>query len=455
MKDGDKRYFKWGLTVFLTLTATLIAVAVLTDLSGTAAALRTVVSVLSPILYGLGFAYLLNPIVRVVEQVVTPRLLRRGVTQRRAKMAGRVTGILLALLAVVLVIYTLISLVLPQLGESITSIASNLSGYYGQVESWVLERLDNHPALRGYADTVLDRFYVWLEGWLENDLPQAIQTVMAAVTSSVVLVLRRLLYLIIGLIISVYVLFSRDRFLAQSKKLIIAAFSPSRADRILTLARRCHRIFGSYVTGKILDAMIVGVLCFVGMSFLRLPFPMLIATVIGMANVIPFFGPYLGAIPSAVLILLISPVQCLYFVFFILVLQIIDGHVIGPRILGDTAGLSGFWVIVSITVMGGLFGLPGLLLGVPVFAFLYSLVADWVDARLRAAGRPTQTRRYYAVKCVSDLEREDSGTDPAAEEPPAQPDSQVQPAESTDSEPQLETRLPSAPDGQTDDNKTD
>jgi predicted PurR-regulated permease PerM len=407
MQEDNKRYYKWGLTVFLTLVAVIVVLIVLTNFAGVAAVASDLLYILRPLLYGFVFAYLLNPIVEAVERRLCPLLKRRGVSDRRTEIIGRAAGIAAALLLVILLVYALVSMILPQLVESITGIISSMPGYYETVQNWVLDILEDEPVLKGYADTLLERFYTWLENWVAQELPGTLQTVMITITSSVVSVIKGLLNVIIGLIISIYIMVSRDKFLAQSKKLVIAAFRPERADRLMELGRRCNRIFGGFISGKLLDSLIIGVLCFIGMSLLRLPYPMLIATIVGVTNVIPFFGPYIGAIPSAILILLVSPLQCFYFVVFILILQQLDGNVIGPHILGDATGLSGFWVVVAITVASGLFGFAGMLLGVPVFAFLYTLLSDWVNRRLQEKERPTQTTHYYGLKTVSDLEEEE------------------------------------------------
>lgn len=403
MHNEFRRYFLWGLTAFLVLLALLFAVIVLTNFSGVSAAVNSLLYILSPVIYGFVFAYLLNPIAKAVEQVVDPFLRKRGVADRRAHVSSRVAGIVLALLFALALIYALFAMIIPQMADSIAGIVSNLSGYYETARNWLQNLLEDEPTLKGYANTVLERVYIWLENWVETGLSDALQKVMITITSSVVSVVRSVLYMVIGLIISVYILASRDKFLAQTKKLIIAVFRPARADRIMELGRRCHRIFGGFITGKILDSLIIGILCFAGMSILKLPYPVLIATIVGVTNVIPFFGPYIGAIPSALLILFVSPLQCFYFVVFILVLQQFDGNVLGPHILGDATGLSGFWVVVSITVAGGLFGFMGMLLGVPVFALIYTLISDWVETRLAKKNFDTRTRRYYSVHAVGDL----------------------------------------------------
>jgi len=242
-----------------------------------------------------------------------------------------------------------------------------------------------------------------ITNWITNGLLPNIETILTGLTSSVMSVVGAALDILIGFCAAIYMLASKDLFIAQSKKLVVALCKEQTANHVFDLGRRIHKVFSGFIIGKILDSMIIGILCYLGMLILKLPYPALIATVIGVTNVIPFFGPFIGAIPCTFLILLVNPLQALYFALFVFGLQQLDGNVIGPRILGDTIGISGFWVLVSITVAGGLFGFAGMLLGVPVFAVLYMLVNDFVIYRLKKKGKPVETPKYYDIQNVEDL----------------------------------------------------
>ena len=230
-----------------------------------------------------------------------------------------------------------------------------------------------------------------------------IQQVYAKVNPSVVAVVKSLMNVLIGLVASVYILWSKETFQAQSKKIIVALLSPKGADHVFYLGRNIYRVFNGFVIGKIVDSAIIGVLCYIGILILKMPYPALIATVIGVTNVIPFFGPIIGLVPCAFLILLVNPLQAFYFVIFILVLQQVDGNVIGPKILGNTVGISGFWVLASITIAASLFGFTGMILGVPVFAILYLLISDSVNEKLRKKSLTTDTRAYRDIQTVDEL----------------------------------------------------
>ena len=424
----EKKYVQWAIAAFCVIAASVAFAVIIFNLPDVLSGIRWVLSVLSPVLYGLGIAYLLNPIVRIVENLLKPRL-RRHLSNRAAWRISRISGIVAAFFVLLMALYLLIILLVPQLLDSVQTIVRNLSNYFSIIENWVMSFLEDNPDLGVYANSVIDRIYAFVLDFLDNELPSRIQSVMLSLTSSVIRIAKWVVNLVVGLVVSVYVLFNKDAFLAQAKKMTVAFFKPKRADHLMELAGRADHIFGGFIRGKLVDSLIIGVLCYIGVRIIGLPFPALVSVIVGVTNVIPFFGPYIGAIPSAILILVVNPLQGLYFLIFILALQQLDGNVIGPRILGDATGLSGFWVVVAITFFGGLFGFAGMVLGVPVFAMLYSLLADLVNHCLKKSGRSTLTEDYYSIQAVEDLiER--------APEPSVQPPASTDgPTENSDESP--------------------
>lgn len=402
-RKRDTKQFRWGLTLLGVVLASIVFCIILLNPEEFVGGVSKLIVVISPVLYGAVFAYLLNPVVNLVEQPLS-RLLEKKKTTKRWMKLPRACGIVAALGVAIVVIYGLLYLILPQLYDTVMTIIGNLGNYFSTLETWLLGLFDDDPEMRSGASSLLASLYEYLQSWLtEGKLLRNLQKIMTGLTSSVYTVVRELLNILIGLVASVYILWSKDTFRGQAKKLLVAICRPEKADRMLHLSRETHRIFSGFIVGKIIDSFIIGVLCYIGMLVLRLPFPLLIAVVVGVTNVIPFFGPFFGAVPSALLILLISPLQCFYFVLFIFVLQQIDGNIIGPRILGDTIGISGFWVLVSITVAGNLFGFAGMLLGVPVFAVLYTVLKEWMSARLEKKKLPTETDAYPDIQQVADL----------------------------------------------------
>ena len=215
-------------------------------------------------------------------------------------------------------------------------------------------------------------------------------------------ILNEVLNFLIGLIVSVYLLFSKEQYSAQCKKMTYAFLKTNHANMLLHLTKKSNEIFGGFIIGKIIDSAIIGVLCFIGLSLIKMPYTLLVSVIVGVTNVIPFFGPYIGAIPSAFLILLSDPKKGLYFIIFILVLQQIDGNVIGPKILGNSTGLSPFWVVFSILIGGGMFGFVGMIMGVPTFAVIYYIISMITSQRLERKNLPLTTVHYGVKSYVNE-----------------------------------------------------
>jgi len=405
-KMRENRYFQLGVMLVTVLAIGSILLGVVLNLGAVGRILATIGDVFSPLVLGLVFAYLLNPLMNFAEFRVRPFLEKR-MPEKKAFKLGRAISLIFALLCAGILVYEFFAMLVPQLYDSVVGIVNNFSGYYASVEGWVSRFLADNPAVQDYAIDLMGDLYGMLKNWATNGLLPSIETIVTGLTSSVMSVVTTLMNILIGLCAAVYMLCSRDTFMAQSKKIVVALFQESTANHIFDLFRRIHKVFSGFIVGKILDSLIIGILCYIGMLILKLPYPALIATVVGVTNVIPFFGPIIGAIPCFFLILLVNPLQAVYFGLFVLALQQLDGNVIGPRILGDSIGISGFWVLVSITVAGGLFGFAGMLLGVPVFAVLYMIFSDILQVLLKRKGHPVETEEYHSIQKVKDLESTD------------------------------------------------
>ncbi len=405
-KIKEHKYFNLGMMILAVVAASLVLLAVVLNLGAVSRIVKKILDVFSPIALGVVIAYLLNPLMNFMDRLLLPLLQkRRWKKEGRAKKVSRVLSLIFAVLCAAILVYEFFAMLLPQLYESILGIVNNFSAYYAAVETWVMTILEDNPSLALTADNLMDKLFTYLEGWLSEGLLGSVEVLLSQVTNSVKSVISVAIDLIIGICAAVYMLWSRDTFKAQSKKLIVALLSQRSADRLLAIGQKTHKVFSGFIIGKIVDSLIIGILCYIGMLILKMPYAALIATVVGVTNVIPFFGPVIGAIPCAFLILLVDPLKALYFVIFILGLQQLDGNVIGPRILGDTVGISGFWVLVSITVASGLFGFTGMLLGVPVFAVLYMLIKEFVEFRLKTKGEPVASAHYQTIQQVSDLQK--------------------------------------------------
>ena len=293
-------------------------------------------------------------------------------------------------------------MLIPELYKSIRDLVIDLPWQVQRLLNLVNELEVENETVHTFLMAAIEEGTDIFENWVRNDLLDQINEIMSGLTVGVISVVGTLLDVIVGLIISVYVLYNKDTFSRQAKKVIYAIFPAQRANLLLHVTQKSNSIFGGFIIGKIIDSAIIGVLCFLGTSLLKMPYALLVSVIVGVTNVIPYFGPFIGAIPSAILILLVDPMKGLYFAIFILALQQLDGNYIGPKILGGSTGLSSFWVIFAIMIGGGLFGFVGMLLGVPAFALILYLLKLWLNYRLEKKNLPTASDSYDELSYVDD-----------------------------------------------------
>ena len=391
-KDG---HMKLGLTVFFTVSAILLLYDTFFGRRVLQSFSRKFLSALSPVLYGAFMAYLLTPMVNYFEELFLPKgkTMEKG---KRTSMSLRALSILLTWAIIGVLLYLLASVLLPELYKSIAQLLSNIETYYNTISGWVAHLLETYPPLEHWVAQQLDLSYNSLTNWITKELLPQATTLMTIVSGSVFGLVSFVSDLLVGIIVSVYFLATKEICAAHARKVVCSLFSGEQVYWVLRGSAKVDRIFAGFVRGKLLDSLIIGVMCFVGCSILKFPYTPLISVTVGVTNVIPFFGPFLGAIPSTFLILLVSPMKALYFVLFVLLLQQLDGNVIGPKILGDKTGLSSLWVIIAILVGGSFFGLAGMFFAVPVCACLYSACDFMVRVLLKKKGLPLATEAYAA-----------------------------------------------------------
>lgn len=393
----NKKYLYWGMTAFLVVCASMLFYFVLFRMDVLFRGFRRLVSIMMPIICGAIIAYLLIPIVNFLEKRFFYPLLSKkenAVITKRKQKAVRFASIFLALILALLVIYSLIAMIMPSILENIISIINDSPRYFQNIQHWLESLLKNNPE---WQDMVLDNvetFSPRLEAFLNDQLLPQLKEILQHLTTGVFGTLVFIKNVLIGLIISVYLMLDKEKFVTQSKMCVYALFDAERANQIVQAFRFIHKTFGGFISGKIIDSLIIGILCYIGTSLIGTPYHLLVSVIVGVTNVIPFFGPYIGAIPSAILILLAEPKMGIYFIIFIIALQQFDGNVLGPKILGDSTGLSAFWVVFSILIGGGLFGVPGMILGVPTFAVVYYIVGMLVNNKLEKKKLPVKTDAY-------------------------------------------------------------
>ena len=388
------RYAKAGLTFFLSGGALVLCYFVLSNFSDVAAFLHDVNSILTPFYLGIIIAYLLCPIYNGSLRLIYRFNSQRMKKSVRAYTLARFSATLIAMLTLLLVVSALIMLVLPELINSIMNLIRNWQQITGDISAWIQNNIERNTQLAELLQIKLEnlseRFFAWAQTTL---LPQA-DSIVAGVAAGAIGTIGGLIDVLVALIICIYILNSKEIFQAQAKKLILAMCSKKKADEIFEFGRICNETFGGFITGKIIDSMMVGILCFIGMSILDLPLPVLISVVVGITDIIPFFGPFIGAVPSGILLLCLDPWAAVKFAIMILVIQQIDGNIIAPKILGKHTNLASFWVMFAIIVGGGMFGFVGMILGVPTMAVIYIYIKRLINNRLREKELATRTEIY-------------------------------------------------------------
>lgn len=412
----DKKYLYWGITAFCVIALSIVFYYILFHPTRFLQIFSSISKTCAPIISGLVLAYLLTPICSFFENYLLIPLYKKcnlNIKDMKSKKRIRGLAILLTLFVVIYLLYIFFSIVLKEIISSIQSIVLQFPIYIKNLEKWIDSTLSLNQEIESFANNMLDTYYVELNDWLNNSLLPQVNVIVKEVSLSLISVVKGLWNLIIGLIVSVYVLFSKEQFAGQSKKIIYAFFPKKKANEIISDIRYANKTFGAYVSGKIIDSIIIGFLCFFLMKLLKINYPILISVIIGITNVIPFFGPFIGAIPSILLILLINPFNGIKFLILIILLQAFDGNILGPKILGDSTGLSSFWVIFSITIFGAYFGVVGMAVGVPIFALIYAAFKRKVNRNLISKHLTINTLEYHYLNRVSE---DDNSLIPLTEE---------------------------------------
>lgn len=395
-----KPYLAMALLAFIIVCLCMVVFFALYRFDSVRSAWNKVMGVLQPIIIGFVIAYLINPIMKLIERNLDKALEKRMSNEKKRKKFTRAVGTAGALVFFVLIIILLIEMVMPQLIRSISGMVTTLPDQVENLIKWVDDFMSGDSKNAQMIEEGIRKVSDYLSDWFQTSVLPDIQTYVTAVTGGLINVVKVLLNVLVGLIIAAYLLFSKEKFIGQSKKIVYAILPVRQANVIVHTVRKSNEIFGGFISGKILDSAIIGVLCYIVLSIMQMPYTLLVSVIVGVTNVIPFFGPFIGGIPSAIIIALASPIQGLYFVIFVIVLQQLDGNIIGPKILGDSTGLSPFWVVFAILVGGGLFGFTGMVLGVPAFAVVYYIISNVISYILRKRKLPDDTGVYIAATSV-------------------------------------------------------
>ena len=399
----DKKYLYWGVTAFCVIAAAILFYMALNYLPLLRQGLASLLHILSPFIWGLVICYLLTPFMRLAEKKLFGPLskkLYKNSKRRDGSRFARSMSVLLSELFLLAILTALVCLIIPQLYSSLQNMVANSPMYIETASRWATQLLEDFPEIEQYVSQTLGQVNTSLMDWIQNTVLPKLGSLISNVTSGVYYAIMGVYNLVIGIIVSVYVLSNLEQFGASAKRILYSVFSVDMAKKILEGLEFTDRTFMGFINGKLLDSAIIGLICYIVCSILRMPYALLVSVIVGVTNIIPFFGPFIGAVPSSIIILLVNPVKCLIFIAFIILLQQLDGNIIGPKILGSSVGINGFWVMFSIILGAGLFGFWGMLLGVPVFVIIYAVITGSVTRKLKRSDLPWEAADYMDMAYI-------------------------------------------------------
>lgn len=410
----ENRYFQMGINGLMVVIGGILFYYILFHSDKLMDLVHSIIKIMTPITAGFVMAYVLNPVMVFLERKVVYNLLSKfkkiDTTKPKIRKIIRLIVSILTIILFLMALYSLVIMIVPQIMQNIQNIIDRVPTYFLNVSDYYRSMLSTYPNI----EKLLNQYWVDISNWFYTSVVPSLEKWISATSTtllgSIISIFKSLINFILGIIISLYLLIDKEKFQAQSKKLLYAFFKESRANNFLNNLRYANKIFGGFITGKAIDSIIIGVICYFCMLILKLPYAALISVVVGVTNIIPYFGPFIGAIPSAFLVLLVNPKKCLIFLIFVFVLQQFDGNILGPKILGDSTGLSSFWVVFSITLFSGLLGIVGMFIGVPLFAVIYSAIRTFVNESLQRKNMPDDTSFYIQSDYNMDNTEIDGGS---------------------------------------------
>ena len=384
--NWNSKYNTIAVYAFMVICAVIIFYLSLSQLSEVQEKVSYVLLVLQPFTIGIIIAYILDFILKFFEEKV---LSFKKMSKLKSK-TRRTLGLILTYITAFLLLRLFIQFVLPQLIDSIVGLLNDVPSYISNSNKLInglIDKLNLSDKNVALINEKLNEMVDYIIN-LARELLPLLGNVVKSIASSI-------WNIVLGISISIYLLADKEKFIAIGRKIIWAIFPEKGADKILEIAHRSNLMFGKFLSGKILDSFIIGVLMFIILNIAKIPYALLVSVIVGITNVIPFFGPFIGAIPSFIIILFVNPIKALWFLIIVLIVQQVDGNIIGPKILGDSVGLSAFWILFAILVAGEFLGLVGMVIGVPLFAIFYSLVKEFIENKLKKKGLKTDTKDYY------------------------------------------------------------
>lgn len=367
---------------------------------------NTIKSTMLPIIWGFILAYLLNPILKKLEKFLfmplTEKIYEKKKRKNGKKRLSRALGVIATMGIFLVLVAGGLCVVIPQIYDSILKIIGDFPSYYTEIEEWTLNLLEDNNEVSSYVLSILDNSYTQISDYVNTVIIPNVDKIVKGITFGIIGGIKSILNIVLAIIISIYVLFEKENLISYAKKLSYSYLKRDHANRLIYGVRHVDRVFGGFINGKIVDSFIIGVLCYIFMLVVGFEYAVLISIIVGVTNVIPYFGPFIGAIPSIFLLLVTEPKQGLIFAIFVLVLQQLDGNVIGPLILGESLNLSSMWILLAILIGGGLFGVAGMVLGAPTLACIYTIVGNDARKRLEKNHLPVDSKEFLDIDSIGE-----------------------------------------------------
>lgn len=372
MKDFLGQKFKeyWGIVTYIIILAYVIF-----NFKNIISGVENIIGALLPFIVGIALAFMLNLVMRIFEERVFTFLDNKK--YQKYSRFKRPLSVALTFIFVFMVIFGLIRFIIPQLIDSISTLTDTIPSYMKSFEELISQYVSDTEIL----NTLWNNF---LSAWKEilQFTGQIVVSSLSGVVNITVGFTSGLFNFILSVIFSIYMLLNKERLQLGMKKVLYAFSGRKFADKIMYLGKISNEAFSNYIGGQFIEAIIIGVLCFIGMLILKIPYALLISVLVAVTALIPIFGAFIGTIPSAFIILIIDPMKALWFVIFIIVLQQVEGNLIYPKVVGSSIGLPPIWVMLAMIIGGNTFGLIGILLGIPIFSVIYKVFKEFVDKRL-------------------------------------------------------------------------
>lgn len=398
----QNEYIYWGITALSVIALGILFYFTILRFDNIIKIIGKILYIFRPLLYGIIIAFILTQSFNFFNRKFTKLLSKRSKDTIKVKKESKIISISISILILLLILFWIFYLLIPKLLISVVGIVEMLPDSIVKVESWLENILKGNPAIENIILTMINDSSKSILSYLSEGILPKMENIVTTVTVGLNGMYEFLRDFTIGIVFSVYLLINKNKYVSEMKKFIYTFLGIKKGNSLLQGARYSYKIFNGFIKGKLLTSVALGIVCYIAMILFKMPYAALISLIVAITNIIPFFGPIIGWVPGVILLLLINPIQALYFTIIIIVLQQIEGNILSPKIVGDSIGLSGFWVLFSIMIFGGIFGLVGMIIGVPIFAIFYHFASYQLKKYLTKKDLPSETADYEDLKYIDE-----------------------------------------------------